>query len=75
MRGLEIRGTAVASEDVEPPVPFMSREVIRITPTWVSSWGVDPDVPERQTRRSTPLLTWQAVTSIAPVLETSEIAG
>jgi pyridoxamine 5'-phosphate oxidase family protein len=52
VRGLEIRGTAVALDDVEPPVPFMSREVIRITPTWVSSWGVDPDAPDRQTRRS-----------------------
>jgi pyridoxamine 5'-phosphate oxidase family protein len=52
VRGLEIRGTAVALEDVEPPVPFMSHEVIRITPTWVSSWGVDADEPERQTRRS-----------------------
>ena len=52
VRGLEIRGTAVALENVEPPVPSMSREVIRITPTWVSSWGVDSDAPERQTRRS-----------------------
>ena len=52
VRGLEIRGTAVALEDVDPPVPFMSREVIRITPTWVSSWGIDPDAPDRQTRRS-----------------------
>src|SRR5271168_10009 len=52
VRGLEIRGTAVALADVEPPVPFMSREVIRITPTWVSSWGVDPDAPDRTTRRS-----------------------
>jgi pyridoxamine 5'-phosphate oxidase family protein len=52
VRGLEIRGTAVALDDVEPPVPFMSREVIRITPTWVSSWGVDPDAPDRETRRS-----------------------
>ncbi|MFZ0252134.1 MAG: PPOX class F420-dependent oxidoreductase [Acidimicrobiales bacterium] len=52
VRGLEIRGTAVALEDVDPPVPFMSREVIRITPTWVSSWGVDPENPERQIRRS-----------------------
>jgi pyridoxamine 5'-phosphate oxidase family protein len=52
VRGLEIRGTAVASEDVEPPAPFMSREVIRITPTWISSWGVDAAAPERQTRRS-----------------------
>ena len=26
-------------------MPFMSREVIRITPTWVASWGVDPKNP------------------------------
>jgi pyridoxamine 5'-phosphate oxidase family protein len=51
VRGLEIRGTAVALDDVDPPVPFMSREVIRITPTWISSWGVDPDDPTRRTRR------------------------
>jgi pyridoxamine 5'-phosphate oxidase family protein len=52
VRGLEIRGTAVAQDDVEPPVRGMSREVIRITPTWVASWGVDPDNPSRQIRRS-----------------------
>jgi len=52
VRGLEIRGTAVALEDVDPPVPFMSREVIRITPTWIASWGVDPDAPDRRSRRS-----------------------
>jgi pyridoxamine 5'-phosphate oxidase family protein len=52
VRGLEIRGTAVALHDVDPPVPFMSREVIRITPTWVASWGVDPQAPARRSRRS-----------------------
>jgi pyridoxamine 5'-phosphate oxidase family protein len=52
VRGLEIRGTAVALEDVDPPVPFMSREVIRITPTWVTSWGIDPDAPGRYSRRA-----------------------
>ena len=52
VRGLEIRGTAVALQDVDPPVPFMSREVIRITPTWVTSWGIDPEAPGRQSRRS-----------------------
>jgi pyridoxamine 5'-phosphate oxidase family protein len=52
VRGLEVRGTAMAEEDVDPPVQGMSREVIRITPTWVASWGVDPDHPERQIRRS-----------------------
>jgi pyridoxamine 5'-phosphate oxidase family protein len=51
VRGLEIRGTAVALEDVDPPVPFMSREVIRITPAWVTSWGVDPEAPGRYSRR------------------------
>jgi len=52
VRGLEIRGSAVALEDVDPPVPFMSREVIRITPTWVTSWGVDPEAPGRYSRRA-----------------------
>ena len=51
VRGLEIRGTAVALSDVDPPVSFMSREIIRITPTWVTAWGLDPDVQGRQTRR------------------------
>jgi pyridoxamine 5'-phosphate oxidase family protein len=51
VRGLEIRGTAVALENVDPPVPFMSREVIRITPTWVTSWGVDEHAPGRSSRR------------------------
>jgi pyridoxamine 5'-phosphate oxidase family protein len=52
VRGLEIRGTAVALDDVDPPMPFMSREVIRITPTWVASWGIDPSAPGGQIRRS-----------------------
>lgn len=52
VRGLEIRGTAVALEDVDPPVPFMSREIIRVTPTWVASWGVDPAFEGKQTRRA-----------------------
>ena len=51
VRGLEIRGTAVALSDVDPPVPFMSREVIRITPTWVAAWGLDPDAPGKDIRR------------------------
>jgi pyridoxamine 5'-phosphate oxidase family protein len=52
VRGLEIRGTAVALEDVDPPMPFMSREVIRITPTWVASWGLDTEHPGRQSRHA-----------------------
>ena len=51
VRGLEIRGAAVALEDVDPPMRGMSREVIRITPAWVMSWGVDPEAPG-QGRRS-----------------------
>ena len=47
VRGLEIRGTAVALDDVDPPRRGMSREVIRITPTWVLSWGIDPEAPGR----------------------------
>src|ERR1700735_2572407 len=31
VRGLEIRGTAGAREEVDPPGPFMSREGIRLT--------------------------------------------
>ena len=30
----------------------MSREVIPITPTWVASWGVDPDDQAMRVRRS-----------------------
>jgi pyridoxamine 5'-phosphate oxidase family protein len=51
VRGLEIRGTAAALSDVDPPVSFMSREVIRITPNWIVSWGLDSDVRGRQSRR------------------------
>jgi pyridoxamine 5'-phosphate oxidase family protein len=51
VRGLEVRGTALALSDMDPPVPFMSREIIRITPTWVASWGLDPNAPEKQIRR------------------------
>jgi pyridoxamine 5'-phosphate oxidase family protein len=51
VRGLEIRGTAVALSDADPPVSYMSREVIRITPTWVAAWGLDPDVQGQQIRR------------------------
>ncbi|OPG13419.1 PPOX class F420-dependent oxidoreductase [Microbispora sp. GKU 823] len=40
-RGIEIRGTAVALTDQEPPLPGLSREIIRITPTKIVSWGLD----------------------------------
>lgn len=43
VRGVEVRGTAEALTDVEPPRPGMSRELIRITPHWIGSWGIDLD--------------------------------
>ena len=42
-RYLEIRGTAEALTDVEPPAAGFSRQVIRIHPDWVRSFGL-PDV-------------------------------
>ncbi len=43
VRCLEIRGTAEAIEDQEPPRRGFSREVIRIRPTRVLAFGIDPD--------------------------------
>lgn len=40
-RMVEIRGTAEALEDVEPPMKGTSREIIRITPEWVRDYGLD----------------------------------
>jgi pyridoxamine 5'-phosphate oxidase family protein len=40
-RGIEIRGKAAALTDQEPPLPGMSREIIRITPTKIVSWRLD----------------------------------
>jgi pyridoxamine 5'-phosphate oxidase family protein len=41
VRGVEVRGSARALEDTDPPRPGMSRAVIRITPEWVAAWGID----------------------------------
>ena len=41
-RYLEIRGTAEALSDVEPPGKGFSREIIKIHPDWVRSWGLPP---------------------------------
>jgi pyridoxamine 5'-phosphate oxidase family protein len=40
-RMVEIRGTGEALADADPPLPGMSPEIIRITPTWIKSFGVD----------------------------------
>ncbi len=50
VRGVEIRGTAAALTDIEPPEPWLSHEVIRIHPRRVLSWGLDPDVEGLQAR-------------------------
>ncbi|MGA7420281.1 MAG: PPOX class F420-dependent oxidoreductase [Acidimicrobiales bacterium] len=40
VRGVEVRGTAEALDDVEPPIRGMSHEVIRITPQRIHRWGI-----------------------------------
>ncbi|SEL14830.1 PPOX class F420-dependent oxidoreductase [Nonomuraea pusilla] len=40
VRGIEIRGTAEALENQEPPLPGFSGEIIRITPQKIVSWGL-----------------------------------
>jgi len=37
---LEIRGTAEALSDVEPPADGFSREIIRIQPDWIRSFNL-----------------------------------
>jgi pyridoxamine 5'-phosphate oxidase family protein len=50
VRGVEIRGSAEALVDVDPPVRGMSRELIRITPRWIASWGIEPGDGEPHAR-------------------------
>jgi pyridoxamine 5'-phosphate oxidase family protein len=45
VRGIEVRGRAEALRDVDPPKPGLSRESLRITPTWIGSWGIEPGRP------------------------------
>lgn len=40
-RMVEIRGTAEALTDVDPPMRGMSREVLRITPEWIRDYGLE----------------------------------
>lgn len=42
VRGIEVRGTAEALSDADPPMRGMSREVLVITPRWIGSWGLEP---------------------------------
>ncbi|MEU4391722.1 PPOX class F420-dependent oxidoreductase [Kribbella sp. NPDC023855] len=41
VRGIEIRGRAEAISDVTPPMPGFSREIIRIHPERILSWGFE----------------------------------
>jgi pyridoxamine 5'-phosphate oxidase family protein len=43
VRCLEIRGRAEALEDVDPPFEHFSRQVIRIHPTRIISFGINAD--------------------------------
>ena len=48
--GVEIRGSAEALENVDPPRRGMSREVIRITPRRIVSWGIEAGEASMQAR-------------------------
>lgn len=50
VRGIEIRGSAEALVDADPPMSGFSRELIRITPRWIGSWGIDGDSREMKVR-------------------------
>ncbi len=50
-RGVEIRGRGEALTDADPPVPGFSRELIRISPAWIASWGLDPGTSYHMTIR------------------------
>jgi len=43
VRGVEIRGDVEALVDVDPPMRGMSREIIRIRPVRIRSWGLASD--------------------------------
>lgn len=45
VRGIEVRGRAEALSDQEPQNSYSSGEVIRIHPSRVISWGLDPERP------------------------------
>ncbi|MGH3673401.1 MAG: PPOX class F420-dependent oxidoreductase [Pseudonocardiaceae bacterium] len=51
VRGVEVRGVAQALADVDPPMPGMSWELIRITPHWIGSWGISSTQPGLTVRK------------------------
>jgi pyridoxamine 5'-phosphate oxidase family protein len=50
VRCLEVRGTAEALSDQEPPAPYFGREVIRIHPARIISWGMGSDGQQGSSR-------------------------
>ena len=50
VRGVEIRGQAEAREEAAPAAMGMSREVIRIHPHRIISWGIEPTDPGAHAR-------------------------
>ncbi|MYS20709.1 pyridoxamine 5'-phosphate oxidase family protein [Streptomyces sp. DvalAA-14] len=50
VRGIEIRGIAEAISGQSPANPHFSGELIRIHPTRILSWGLDPETPGMQKR-------------------------
>ncbi|MPZ89779.1 MAG: PPOX class F420-dependent oxidoreductase [Nitriliruptorales bacterium] len=51
VRGVELRGSAQALTDVDPPRRGISRELIRLTPQWIASWGIEPGELAMKARR------------------------
>ena len=45
VRGIEIRGRAEAISGQEPRNSYSGPDIIRITPTRIISWGLDPEHP------------------------------
>jgi len=50
VRGVEIRGVAEALEGVAPPMAQMGKQVIRVHPKRIISWGVDSASPSMSGR-------------------------
>lgn len=52
-RGVEVRGIAQTLHNVEPPMRGFSREIVRVTPTWIGTWGLEPGTSFDMTVRRT----------------------
>lgn len=50
VRGVQLRGRAEALADVTPPQGGFSREIIRIHPERITSWGLDPGAQRPESR-------------------------